>query len=50
MRSFEEWFKELQGFAAKHKWPVKDPRPWLDYFKEGYSPEDALYEEMSYGD
>lgn len=52
--SFEAWFIELQrlaqaefGFAARVAASF-DPVTWRDYFAEGYSPNAALEDELSY--
>ena len=52
MDTFEEWLKRLAAYAEKHfpfYLPV-DAGDWRDYYDDGYSPEEAVSEDLSYAD
>jgi len=46
---WEKWWTELQRLATAANWPCSEDEPWRDYYSDGYTPKDALEEEMSYG-
>jgi hypothetical protein len=50
---FNAWFQELLKLAAANDWPVEDSGgdrvAWALYYEDGYTPLDALMEDMSYG-
>ena len=60
-RIFRVWLDAVIEYA-KHELPdiapdklidefsFNDPKTWLQYFEDGYSPEDAFNEVMSYAD
>jgi hypothetical protein len=49
---FREWMGAMQDVAEKefgfHPWAEFDWSAWADYFEDGYSPRDALTEDMSH--
>jgi hypothetical protein len=51
---FEQWLSEVRNIMI-NKYGYQqdlqlDPKAYKDYFYEGLSPEDAIDEDMSYGD
>ncbi len=48
--SFTEWMENLAQ-VAKDEFDFEhddfDPESWRDYFDEGYSPREALFEDLS---
>lgn len=52
-QTFQEWFKELLEEGTKLEYPFvneNDPECWKDYYDSGYSPYDAILEDMSHLD
>lgn len=49
-QSFESWYKKLVAYCMSYEWDISgsDPEAWRDYYNDGYSPEDAANEDMSY--
>ena len=49
---FDKWFKELCHLAKTkyNNFPVntEEPHAYIGYYKDGYSPDDAITEEASY--
>ena len=50
MIQFWEWMAELIALAEQHNWPLGDEEAWRCYWSDGYAPEQALQEEMSYAE
>lgn len=43
--SFEDWYSILRDLAARFGESVSDVSAWRESYKDGYSPEDAFYDE-----
>ena len=49
-KPYKEWFKEVQKLSMElYGLPVTDTLGWEEYYNNGYSPKDALQEDISYG-
>lgn len=46
---FDVWYAELVELGKKHNWPITDPADWREYFNDGYTPMEAMSEDVSYG-
>jgi hypothetical protein len=45
---FPQWLSELQAEAAKYDYPIDDVEAFRTcYYEEGFTPVDALLEDMS---
>lgn len=49
-KKWQEWFAELQRLGIEKQWPVRDWYDWRDFWLDGYTPKDALAEDMSNAD
>lgn len=49
---FDKWMSEVRRIATKYGYDSDafDPYAWADYYNNGYSPDDAVTEDMSYAD
>ena len=48
---WKRWWRELLSVAQLKNWPVEEggEEAWRDYYTDGYSPVDAIREDMSHG-
>ena len=48
--TFGQWWDELLVVAVRLDWPVEpdDGSAWESYYDDGYTPEEAIQEDMSY--
>lgn len=44
-----DWYDALQPLLIKYGYGDTAFEPWEDYFNEGYSPKEAIMEDMSNG-
>ena len=49
-KPYKEWFKEVQELSLElYGLSVTDTLGWEEYYNNGYTPKDALQEDISYG-
>lgn len=48
MKTFGEWFMELERLGKEADFPIGHPDGYMEYFDDGDSPEETLALEMSY--
>lgn len=45
--TWEEWLDELRQTAVPYSWPIGDPEAWREFYNDGYSPREAIEEDIS---
>jgi len=45
--TFDEWFADVKELAKEYDWPVGNPEDWREFYDDGYSPREAILEDIS---